>query len=40
MIAEKRQQLGDGDSMSHDQESSPPPGQENWKMTRQRPNRD
>ncbi|CAL5210050.1 unnamed protein product [Lathyrus oleraceus] len=40
MIVEKRQQLGDRDSMSRDQEPSPPSLHEKWKRTRLRPNGD
>lgn len=40
MIVEKRQQLGDGDSMSHDREPSSPSLHEKWKRDRLRPNGD
>ncbi|CAL5209346.1 unnamed protein product [Lathyrus oleraceus] len=40
MIFEQRQQLKDGDSMSHDREPSPPSRHEKWKRARQRPNGD
>lgn len=40
MIAEKRQQLGEGDSMSHDRELSPPSRHEKWKRDQLRPNGD
>ena len=38
MIDEKRQQLGDGNSMIHGREPSAPSRHEKWKRARQRPN--
>ncbi|CAL5203364.1 unnamed protein product [Lathyrus oleraceus] len=40
VIDEKRQQLGDEDSLSRDRKPSPPSRNEKWKRARQRPNGD